>query len=93
MENTNKETETVNPNRGSELGAELGLVTPEIKSGMVVDYNGGYYRVRAAFKHTVNLGPVFGNGMSHKKVPIDQVREAYDEFYSYWSKSESYMCM
>jgi hypothetical protein len=65
----------------------------EILTGSIVYYQGGYYRVRARFSKTVNLGPVFGNRLLHKGVHIADVREAGAEWYSLWSQSETYQCM
>ena len=65
----------------------------EIKKGSIVAYKDGTFRVTARFAKSVNLGAVFGGHIYHKGVPVDQVRENYDEWYEAWTKSETYRCM
>jgi len=80
-------------NRGEVLGTSLGITTTKIEQGMIVLYQGGWYRVRSCFKHTVNLGAVFGSHLYHKKVPIGDVVEDEKAWYANWQKSETYRCM
>jgi hypothetical protein len=65
----------------------------QIKSGMIVRFDGGWYRVTKATKNTVNLGAVFGGRVYHKGVDITLVQEDEAAWYANWSQSESYMCM
>jgi hypothetical protein len=67
--------------------------TQVIKSGMIVRFEGGHYRVTKATKNTVNLGAVFGGRVYHKGVDITLVQEDEAAWYSNWSRSESYQCM
>jgi hypothetical protein len=64
----------------------------EIIKGSIVLYNGGWYRVRAAFKDTLNLGNVFGSKTLFKVNRVD-VKEDEDAWYKKWHESESYKCM
>lgn len=64
-----------------------------IKKGSVVDFNGGYYRVKSLFTKTANLCGIFTSDIKYKKVNINELRECHDEWYAEWSKSETYMCM
>ncbi len=64
-----------------------------IVKGSVVKYKDGYVRVTARFKDTVNLGGIFNDRIYHKRVPINEVREAYDEWYAQWQQSETYQSM
>lgn len=66
----------------------------EIKKGSTVKYNGGFYRVSACFKNTVNLSYIWNSKhVYYKGVPKSEVVEAYQEHMDAWSKSESYRCM
>lgn len=65
----------------------------EITRGMTVSYNGGWYRVKAAFKNTVNLCGVWGGKTTEKGIAKSEVKEDHEAFYKSWSQSESYMCM
>ena len=65
----------------------------EIVKGSIVKYNGGYYRVSARYAHTVNLTGVFTSFIHHRKLPVELVVEAHDEWYEQWTKSETYMSM
>ena len=67
--------------------------TTQIKKGMVVLYEGGWYRVTYATKNKVNLGSVFGNHIYHKSVDINLVVEDEAAWYAAWQKSDSYQCM
>lgn len=81
-------------NRVNELNREFGLTDkPEIKSGMIVLYQGGWYRVRKCTRHKVNLGSIFGSTLYHKGVPKDQVKEDEAAWYAKWQQSETYQCM
>lgn len=66
---------------------------PEIDKGAIVAFDTGYYRVCARFSNTVNLTGVFGSKPRIKGVPVTLMREAQDEWYAEWQKSETYMCM
>ena len=66
----------------------------EIKPGMIVDYDNGWYRVRSVFKNgTANLCTVFGKDIQHKKIQVSQLVEDETNWYKSWTQSESYMCM
>ena len=64
-----------------------------IEKYSVVNFNGGYYRVKTLFNTTANLCGIFTATIKHKKVPINQLREAYEEWSLEWSKSETYQSM
>ena len=64
-----------------------------VVKGSIVKYENCYYRVTRSTKNTVNLGPVFGNKVEHKGIQKSEVVEARDEWYDYWSKSDTYRCM
>jgi hypothetical protein len=49
--------------------------------------------VRAIFKNTVNLGPIFQGRTTVKGVNRSEVAEAHDEWYALWQQSETYMSM
>ena len=74
---------------------------PEIVKGSVVrfksfrdgQYNDGYYRVSARFNKTVNLAGIFSSFIHFRKVPIEDVTEAREEWYAKWQQSETYQCM
>ena len=67
----------------------------EIKTGSIVSLKNekGYYRVTSYRGGKVNLGSVFGKTIYHKGVPVENVYENENEWYTKWSQSESYMCM
>jgi hypothetical protein len=65
----------------------------ELTKGTVVSYTGGWYSVRAVFKNTVNLGPVFGSKTTIKGVPKSEVKPDHDAWYKAFSKSEFYASM
>jgi hypothetical protein len=56
------------------------------------DYN-GYYRIRSIRGGNANLTGPFGRAIYHKRVPLSWLLECENEWYSVWSKSETYMCM
>lgn len=64
----------------------------DLKSA-VVKFQEGFYRVTSHRGGKVNLSGVWGGRIIAKGIPEAEVVEAYEEFYDYWSKSESYMCM
>jgi hypothetical protein len=64
-----------------------------VVKGSIVKYQRVFYRVTRATKNTVNLGPVFGNKVEHKGIQKSEVVEARDEWFDYWSNSETYRCM
>jgi hypothetical protein len=66
--------------------------TPLVK-GSIVKYQNGFMEVRAVFKNTVNLGPIFYSRTTVKGVARELVVPAYDEWHEYWSKSEAYQSM
>ena len=61
--------------------------------GAVVKFQDGFYRVSSHRGGKVNLAGVWNGRIYEKGIPEAEVTEAYEEFYDYWSKSESYMCM
>ena len=64
----------------------------DLKSA-IVKFEGGFYRVSSHRGGKVNLAGVWNGRIYEKGIPEANVVEAADEFYDYWSKSESYMCM
>lgn len=64
-----------------------------LSKGSTVRYKDGYYRVSALFKTSVNLCGIFSSYIHHKKVPLSEVTEAYDEWHKKWTQSEAYQCM
>ena len=68
-----------------------------LQKGAIVKYRGGYYRISDArgrgTRRWANLQSIFGTYVYHKRVPVDQLQEAYAEWSERWSQSESYMCM
>ena len=60
---------------------------------VIVKFEGGFYRVSSNRGGKVNLAGVFNGKIRFKGIPESAVVEAHDEFYNYWSQSESYMCM
>lgn len=67
--------------------------TAEIEVGTIVEYKGGFHRVKSMFSTTVNLCSVFGGYITEKKVLKSEIVEAEEAFYAKWRKSESYQCM
>jgi len=65
----------------------------EMNKGTVVRYKDGWMEVRAVFKNTVNLGPIFHRKTTIKGVPKSEVKPDHDEWYKVWSKSETYTSM
>lgn len=65
----------------------------EIKTGMIVLFKDGWYKVTKATKNTCNLGSVFGRTLCHKSVPKSEVKEDEAAWYENWSKSDAYRCM
>ena len=61
--------------------------------GAVVKFQDGFYRVSSHRGGKVNLAGVWNGRIYEKGILEAEVVEAHDEFYDYWSKSESYMCM
>ena len=53
----------------------------------------GFYRVKSIRGRFANLCTVFGGYIEHKSVPVKHLIECKDEWYSAWSKTESYQCM
>lgn len=84
----------MNKNKVDTLNRDFGLSDKvEIKSGMIVLYNGGHYRVRKCTAHKVNLGSIFGKTLYHKGVPKSEVKEDQAAWYAAWTQSETYQCM
>ena len=69
---------------------EVGSV---VKANPVLWNITGYFRVKSIRGRFANLCGVFGKHIYHKSVPVDQLIECKDEWYSAWSKTESYQCM
>ncbi len=67
----------------------------EIIKGSTVRFRTGYFRVSALFpkSRTANLAGIFSSRIHHKKVSLDELVEAYDEWYAKWQQSETYKCM
>lgn len=66
---------------------------PDLRKGSVVHYKDGWMTVTAVFKNHVNLGHIFHNKTTIKKVPLNEVFEDYDAWYKMWEQSETYKCM
>ncbi len=64
-----------------------------LTKGTVVKYKDGWMEVRAIFKNTVNLGPIFYSRTTVKGVPIGEVKPDYDAWHKAWTKSETYQSM
>lgn len=71
----------------------INIVNPTFSNGTVVKYKNGWMQVRAVFKETVNLGPIFGSKTTIKKVSHSEVYPDYDNWNAAWSKSETYQSM
>jgi hypothetical protein len=67
--------------------------TNPILTGMIVLFEGGWYRVTKATKNKVNLGAAWGGRVYHKGIDITLVQEDGNAFYENWRKSDSYQCM
>ncbi len=65
----------------------------KLTKGTVVRYKDGWMEVRAVFKNTVNLGPIFGSKTKFKGVPIGEVKPDYEDWMNAWNKSEAYQSM
>lgn len=65
----------------------------EIKTGSIVKFENGNYRVTSLRGGKVNLGSIFGKTIYHKGVPVENVYENEKEWSKKWTQSESYMCM
>ncbi len=61
--------------------------------GVIVKFQGGFYRVTSHRGQKVNLAGVFTKRIFYKGVSEFDVIEATAEFYDHWSQSETYMCM
>lgn len=64
-----------------------------LTKGTVVRYKDGWMEVRAVFKNTVNLGPIFGSKTKIKGVPKNEVKPDYEAWHEAWIKSEKYISM
>jgi hypothetical protein len=53
----------------------------------------GYYRIRSIRGGKANLCGVFGRLIYHKGIPVKDLIECENEWYSQWQQSESYQCM
>jgi hypothetical protein len=67
--------------------------TSEIKTGSIVKFENGWFRVRKCTTNTVNLGSIFGKQLYHKGVPKDQVQEDEANWYKKWQQSDTYKSM
>ena len=65
----------------------------EIKTGTIVLYDGGWYRVRKVTKNTVNLGAIFGSYLYFKGVSKELVTEDEAAWYKNWQQSDTYRSM
>jgi len=65
----------------------------EIKSGSIVLFEGGWFRVRKVTKNTVNLGSIFGSYLYHKGVSKELVTEDEAAWYAHWQQSDTYRSM
>ncbi len=65
-----------------------------IEVGNVVKWSGdsGYMRVKSIRGGKANLGAIFGKGIYHKGVPVNELVECEAEWWAKYTKSESYMC-
>jgi hypothetical protein len=53
----------------------------------------GYYRIRSIRGGKANLCGPFGRLIYHKGIPVKDLIECENEWYSQWQQSESYQCM
>jgi hypothetical protein len=53
----------------------------------------GYYRIRSIRGGKANLCGPFGRQIYHKGIPVKDLVECENEWYSQWQQSESYQCM
>jgi hypothetical protein len=53
----------------------------------------GYYRIRSIRGGKANLCGPFGRQIYHKGIPVKDLIECENEWYSQWQQSESYQCM
>ena len=53
----------------------------------------GYYRVTSVRGGKANLGAIFGKHIYHKGIAVSSLIECEKEWYSQWSKSDTYACM
>lgn len=65
----------------------------KLNKGTIVRYKDGWKEIRACFKDTVNLGPIFHSRTTLKKIPRSEVYPDHDAWYESWTKSETYQCM
>lgn len=61
--------------------------------GDIVRYDGRWYRVKSHRGTKVNLTSVFGSTIIHKGVPEEDVKPDHDNWYKYWSTTETYRSM
>jgi hypothetical protein len=70
-----------------------------IEVGSIVKVNSltnpikGYYRIRSIRGGKANLCGPFGRLIYHKGIPVQDLIECENEWYSQWQQSESYQCM
>ena len=67
--------------------------TRPVLKGSIVRYQGGWMKVNARFKHSVNLTTVWGYKTKYKGIPLHEVYEDGAAQYEAWTQSESYQCM
>jgi len=67
----------------------------EIKTGTTVRYRDGWMSVASVFvgSQRVNLKGIFGSRIVHKRVPLSEIYEDYENWSVAWSKSETYRSM
>ena len=69
----------------------------EIKVGSIVTWTNGESqstgRISRITKTTCNLRGVWGGKIFAKRIPLKDVEESSERFYTAWERSESYMCM
>lgn len=53
----------------------------------------GYYRIKSIRGGKANLCGPFGRQIYHKGIPVKDLIECENEWYSQWQQSESYQCM
>lgn len=59
------------------------VMVPRIEQGRISRINSKW----------VNISTIWGGKCTHKRVPLTELTESGEEFYAWWSQSESYRCM
>ena len=65
----------------------------QLVKGSIVLYQNGHYRVGALFNTTCNLKSIFGDTIYFKGVPLEEVKEDYENWNERWIHSETYASM